>query len=87
MLALPHTQKNKKVSRETELADINNLTNGFIFKKCGGTTTKYTDTPKSTIDIEGHKTEIGTAAIIQSSTKTLNTNDDLETYYKYAIAD
>ena len=79
--------KNKKVSRETELADINNLTYGFMFTKCGGTITKYTNTPKATIDIEGHSTEVGTAAVIQSSTKTLKPNDDLEIYYKYAIAD
>lgn len=65
-------------TREQELGNIDNLENGFIFRSTGGTRTIYTDTPKQTITINGHITEIGTGAIIEKVNKTLNDNFDKE---------
>lgn len=55
-------QKSGNVTREMELKDIDNLTGGFTFKKCGGTRVIYVE--------QNEQTE--SCAIIAKTTKTLN---------------
>lgn len=62
----------KQFSRVDELGSIDNLDQGFVFSRCGGTSSKYTETVPQIIDIEGHKTEVGSACIIKRTTKRLN---------------
>lgn len=46
-----------------ELGDIDNLREGFIFKECGGTGTKY-NYHDGLVDISGHSVYIGNSAVI-----------------------
>ena len=57
--------------RAEELGDIENLKNGFVFKKCGGTTIKYVEDEISHADIDGHRIEYASAAIILNTEKTI----------------
>ena len=67
---------NGKMTREKELGNIDNLTNGFTFTKCGGKTCIYIENEMKIENINGHFTEYGSSAIIQNSTKTLNIDID-----------
>ena len=66
----------KKISRESELGSIDNLSNGFVFIHCGGMTKKYVYDYPHTEYINGHETEIASACILMKTTKTLQ---DMET--------
>ena len=57
------------VTREQELKDINRLTDGMIFKECGGTMSKYIDRPACEMLIDGHLTQVGAACIIKNIDK------------------
>lgn len=67
-------------TRVNELADINNLKSGYIFKDCGGTITKYVDELPSIQIINGHTLEVSSSAIIFNSDKKLNNNIDEKIY-------
>ena len=67
---------NGKTTREKELGNIDNLTSGFTFTKCGGKTCIYIENEMKNENINGHLTEFGSSAIIQNSTKTLNIDID-----------
>lgn len=54
-----------------ELGDIDNLSDGFVFKHCGGTRTVYVERDNEIIDINGHETEVSSAAIIENIEKEL----------------
>lgn len=58
-------------TREEELCEIDNLTVGKVFKICGGASISYFAQQPSTVNIEGHRTEIASCAIINSTEKTL----------------
>lgn len=62
----------EKITREEEIGSLDNLTNGFIFNECGGTRAIYTDNEATTMNINGHKTEISSGCIIEKVTKTLS---------------
>ena len=64
--------KDKKTNRMEELGSIENLKNGFIFEKCGGTLSKYIEEKAHVEIINGHKTEIASSCVILDNTKTLN---------------
>lgn len=55
-----------------ELGDIENLQDGFIFKHCGGTRTVYIEEEPHEEDINGHLTEVSSAAIIENIEKEVN---------------
>lgn len=59
-------------SRVKELGDINNLKSKYVFEDCGGTGISYTSEKFHIEEIEGHLTEIASAAIIKPVTKTLH---------------
>ena len=72
------TADNKKLkddpdymTREQELGNIDNLTDGMTFKECGGTNSVYIDHEPDILNIEGHITEIASACIIRRTTKTI----------------
>lgn len=71
--------------RDKELGDIENLRDGFVFKKCGGTTIKYINNSPEIKEINGHFTEIASCAIIKANEKTLKSifseKEELEVYY------
>ena len=55
-----------------ELGSIENLKNGFTFKKCGGTLSKYIEDKAHIENINGHKIELASSCVILDNTKTLN---------------
>ena len=56
-----------------ELADIDNLHDGFIFEHCGGTRCVYNDERAPLIlDINGHETELATSAVIENIQKEIS---------------
>jgi len=56
-----------------ELADIDNLHDGFIFEHCGGTRCVYNDERAPVIlDINGHETELATSAVIENIQKEIS---------------
>lgn len=62
-----------KFTREDELqGDIDNLTDGWKFKRCGGTKAMYTQEDIGTYEHNGHVIELASACIITPSTKTLS---------------
>ena len=63
------TSKKGKTTREKELGDINNLTSGKVFYKCGGTKAKYVE---SEIHIDDKGNEVSSACIITPTEKTLS---------------
>ena len=65
-------------SREDELGGIDNLEKGFIFEKCGGTRSIYTENAMCDITINGYEVEQGAACIITDTTKKLN--DEITIY-------
>ena len=68
-------RKSGNITREMELQSIDNLTEGFIFKKCGGTRVIYVE--------KNDQTE--SCAIITKTTKTLNNyiDKDYEIYEEW----
>ncbi|MEE1142395.1 MAG: hypothetical protein U0L22_02030 [Bacteroidales bacterium] len=62
------------MTREEELGEIDNLTNGKVFIKCGGTACDYISRRPEIKNINGHLTEVASAAIIKPTTKTLSDN-------------
>lgn len=61
----------KRISKEDELGGIDNLDVGFTFKECGGTKCLYTNLEPCIMNINGHITELSSAAIITQTTKQL----------------
>jgi len=57
-----------------ELGDIDNLTDGFVFSHCGGTRCVYLEMPPEIRTIDGHKTELSSAAIIENIDKKISEN-------------
>ena len=55
-----------------ELGDIDNLDDGFIFKHCGGTRCVYNERPITTMNINGHPTELSSSAVIENIEKEIS---------------
>lgn len=60
------------MSNAEELGSIDNLNDGFIFRHCGGTRTVYVEDEPHIEDINGHPTEISSAAVIENIEKELS---------------
>lgn len=70
------------VTSVKELGNIDNLQSGFVFDKCGGTRSIYTNNKITSVVIDNHVLEYASACIITNVTKTLNS---LEIYSEYDI--
>lgn len=57
------------ITREQELGSLDNLADGFIFKKCGGTRAVYVPYYPTETVIDGHYLEYASACIILNTTK------------------
>lgn len=55
-----------------ELGNIDNLEDGFVFKHCGGTRCVYNERPIETIDVNGHKIELSSSAVIENIDKEIS---------------
>lgn len=55
-----------------ELGSIDNLKDGFTFRHCGGTRTVYSEADPHTEVINGHPTEISSAAVIDNIEKVIS---------------
>lgn len=62
---------NKRVTKEDELENIDNLDVDFTFRECGGTKCLYADLEPCVMNINGHETELSSSAIITQTTKQL----------------
>lgn len=61
----------KGYTREQELGSIDELKNGKVFRRCGGTTVVYLEQPIRTLQVDGHEIEAASAAILMRVNKTL----------------
>lgn len=59
------------ITREKELGSLENLKDGFIFEKCGGTRAMYVDDYPTQTNIDGHNINYASACIILNTTKEL----------------
>lgn len=59
------------MTREQELGSLDNLEDGFIFEKCGGTRSVYVSYPPTQTIINGHTLQYAGACIIMNTTKEL----------------
>ena len=59
-------------TRVKELGSIDNLEDGKVFTKCGGTAIKYINSIPREKEIKGHNVELASAAIIYETEKTLH---------------
>lgn len=55
-----------------ELGSIDNLTDGFTFKHCGGTRCVYNERPIEILNINGHITELASSAVIENIEKEIS---------------
>ena len=55
-----------------ELGRIGNLENGFTFHYCGGTRCIYNEQEPEVVDIEGHRTEVSSSAVIDNIDKVIS---------------
>ena len=55
-----------------ELGDIDNLEDGFVFRKCGGTRCVYAERPITRAEIKGHPTEYASSAVILNIEKEIS---------------
>ena len=62
----------KGYTREQELGNIENLKEGFVFKRCGSTTSVYLIGEPEVVNIDGHKVETAGGCVLLPTTKTLH---------------
>lgn len=74
----PYEDATRKYSREEELGEIDNLADGFVFRRCGGTKALYDDArPIGEYYHNGQKQEVASACIITKTEKTINSEISL----------
>lgn len=61
-----------EMTNAEELGSIDNLIDGFTFKHCGGTRCVYNERPIEIININGHKTELASSAVIENIEKEIS---------------
>ena len=61
-----------EMTNAEELGSIDNLHDGFTFKHCGGTRCVYNERPIEIININGHKTELASSAVIENIEKEIS---------------
>ena len=61
----------KGTTREQELGNLDNLKHKFVFKKCGGTSIKYHESPITKTVIDGHEIMYASSGVIHRVEKTL----------------
>ena len=66
------TEEQHGISRVQELKSIDRLKHGMTFKRTGGTTCAYIEGKPALIVINGHVTQVASAAIIMETTKKLS---------------
>lgn len=73
-------------TRERELRSIDNLKEGYVFKKCGGTTCVYVTHEPRWINVEGHDILTAGGAILIPTFKTLHdeTHGEQDIYFEPA---
>lgn len=74
-----------KNTRVKELGSLEELKDGKVFTDCGGTSCEYAFHIPEEIVINGHKVEVGCAAIIRNTTKTLHgiiARDETDFYWE-----
>ena len=73
-------------TREQELKSIDNLKEGFVFKRCGGTTCVYVTHEPSWIHVDGHDILTAGGAILIPTYKTLHdeTHGEQDIYFEPA---
>ena len=73
-------------TREKEMENINNLREGFVFKRCGGTTCAYVTHEPRWIKVDGHDILTGGGAILIPTFKTLHdeTHGEQDIYFEPA---
>lgn len=64
-------------TRVKELGNIENLKSQYVFKDCGGTVIKHLNRRPEEININGHLTQISSAAIITPTDKTLHSMEEI----------
>ena len=69
--------KGLKSTRVKELGSIDNLEGGKVFEDCGGTSCTYVAGKPDVINVNGHDTEVASAAIIKHVNKTLTAEINL----------
>ena len=62
----------KGYTREQELGNIENLKEGFVFKRCGSTTSVYLIGEPEVVNIDGHRVETAGGCVLLPTTKTLH---------------
>lgn len=55
-----------------ELGDIDNLDDGFVFRHCGGTRSVYIEQEPVEVEINGHRTELASAVVIENIEKEIS---------------
>ena len=75
----------KLYTREEELGSLDNLKDGFKFKKCGSNSKLYVDGKPRTVEVDGHKINTSSFIILTPVEKTLNSQDAFERE-NYAMA-
>ena len=71
----------KGYTRTKELGTLDNLTAGFVFKKCGGSRIVYNEHNLTKSKIDGHMTEWSSSAVIVPVEKTLSVIDTSNLYF------
>lgn len=61
-----------EMTNAEELGSIDNLEDGFVFRHCGGTRTVYIEDKPHVANVNGHETEISSAAIIENIEKEIS---------------
>lgn len=61
-----------EMTNAQELGSIDNLTDGFTFKHCGGTRCVYNERPIEILNINGHLTELSSSAVIENIEKKIS---------------
>lgn len=62
----------KGYTREQELGNIENLKEGFVFRRCGSTTSVYLTGDPEVVNIDGHGVETAGGCVLLPTTKTLH---------------
>lgn len=61
-----------EMTNAEELGSIDNLVDGFVFRHCGGTRTVYIEDDPHVENVNGHDTEVASAAIIENIEKEIS---------------
>lgn len=75
----------KGYTRERELGKLENLEEGFVFTRCGSTTSVYLTGEPAVFNIDGHHVETAGGCVLMPTTKTLH--DEYNKYMEESSSD